>query len=536
MALRRALDAAPIAILPQDKQVDRFAFSPDSARLVTVAAKESAITATLWDARNGRKIQTRQITGRPVGLAFRGDAPLLAAVGSMTNTVQLWDLASGRQLTALTHDNSVNTVLISPSGTQIVTSDGRMHVWDLTTGQDQVLTLPVREGTYLTPLAVSPDGGRLATYSGDVLSYWESPTDKEGLFQVWAVATGDEVARLEASQVNLSMALGGSSVAEFSGSGNLLAFGKAVTFGGNQSGTNVLWDLTTGKTRYLGTGVPERFGFSPHDEYIFLSYLGNMQTASGTYVAEVDRTSDIDLKFGSGKAAFDPTKRWLATPGEQIQLLTYGAWTAASVLNQAADEILVSPDASRLAATSDDRKAVWLWDVSPAGEQTFLRQQGAFQVIVPGPNNARVVTWDGDRDGEAHLWDVDTGVVIATLPAEVKPEENDYLFSPDGALLAVATDDAVELWDAVSGRQKDSLNLGDQVERQVFSPDGASLAIAAGDTVTLWDVGARGVTLHGADPRTEVASFHRLAPPPRLQLQRQSVGDCGRCDQGVGHD
>ena len=130
-----------------------------------------------------------------------------------------------------------------------------------------------------------------------------------------------------------------------------------------------------------------------------------------------------------------------------------------------------------------------------------------------GPNNARVVTWDGDRDGKAHLWDVDVGVVIATLPAEVKPEENDYLFSPDGALLAVATDDAVELWDAVSGRQKDSLNLGGQVERQVFSPDGASLAIVAGDTVTLWDVAARGVTLHGADPRTEVALFPDSLPP-----------------------
>ena len=339
------MDAAPIAILPQDKQVDRFAFSPDSARLVTVAAKESAITATLWDARNGRKIQTRQITGRPVGLAFRGDAPLLAAVGSMTNTVQLWDLASGRQLTALTHDNSVNTVLTSPSGGQIVTYDGRTHIWDLVTGQDRVLTLPLREGTYLTPEALSPDGNRLATYSQDMRGYWEAPTVQEGLLQVWDVATGNEVARLEDSKVGLSMVPPGGFVTAFSAGGNLLAFGRMVTFGGNQSGTNVLWNLTTGETRPLGASVPERFGFSPHDEYVFLSYLGNMQTASGTYVAEVDRTSDIDLKLGSGKAAFDPTKRWLAIPGEQIQLLTYGAWTAASVLNQAADEILVSPDA-----------------------------------------------------------------------------------------------------------------------------------------------------------------------------------------------
>jgi eukaryotic-like serine/threonine-protein kinase len=161
-----------------------LAFSADGKLLASGNS-----TVKLWDGVLGTEKfalhmarSNRSDTG---SLAFSPDGRTMAS-GSSDNSVNMWDLPSGRHLPALLgHTAPVNAVAFSPNGKLLASAsdDATIKLWDVATGQD-VATLKGNK-ILVQSVVFSPDGKLLASASD------------EDTIKLWDVATGQDVVTLK---------------------------------------------------------------------------------------------------------------------------------------------------------------------------------------------------------------------------------------------------------------------------------------------------------------------------------------------------
>jgi WD40 repeat protein len=191
-------------------------------------------------------------------------------------------------------------------------------------------------------------------------------------------------------------------------------------------------------------------------------------------------------------ASEDGTVRlWDTTDGQPIRTLTGhsgGVWWVG-----------FCPRGDCLGSAGADR-VVRIWSATDG--RPLHRLEGHKSLVIAGafsPDHRHLAT--GSSGHEVLVWDLGTAQAVMTLETEASLGTTSLAYSPDGLWLAAAVhpwgrgrpSNAVEVWNAVSGRRRCLLNgHQDWVNRVTFNRDGKFLASGSKDrTVKLWGLHQR---------------------------------------------
>lgn len=150
---------------------DSHAFSSDG-RLILFAQGDGTIQ--VWDLASGREIRTlrghekRTLRGGEnwvTSLAFSSDGRL-AISGSSDGEVKVWDVASGQEIRVLRgHENWITSLAFSPDRRLAISGsyDGTVRVWDVASGQELTQLVGFDGGEWV---AIMPEGYYAASLRG----------------------------------------------------------------------------------------------------------------------------------------------------------------------------------------------------------------------------------------------------------------------------------------------------------------------------------------------------------------------------------
>jgi RNA polymerase sigma factor (sigma-70 family) len=475
----------------QGKTIYSLALSPDGKVL---AAGDNEKTVYLWDANTGKTLHVLKGHEQQVPcVAFSADGKTLATA-SHDLTARLWDVATGQELRRFIHrergDDALQTVHFVPKQPWLVTGGVRtIRIWDLSTGKE-VRRLPGHFCQCDCPVALSPDGTKLATRNGE-----------HGQIHLWELATGKRLTPQGGHQRPIG------SVA-FSPDGKTLATGS-------WDDTLRLWDPSSGKEiRRLRMSFDVHVVFTPD---------GKMLTACSDgpegFIRLWDPATGKELrrfpahKGGVGRIALAADGKtcvsagvnrmeWAAdgktlVPGLSDKVIR--RWrldTGAEIgrfegLPQAPWGLALTPDGKTMISMAE--QTARLWDVGSGKEvRQFKSHQGTLGGIACSPDGKTVAAGEEQM---LHLWDVNTGEEVRRIAAQ-QGSFHAVRFSPDGRILASAgSDRTVRLWEVATGQERHHFEGHRHAVFVLdFSRDGRLLASAGADaTCLVWDVwGAKG--------------------------------------------
>jgi WD40 repeat protein len=410
--------------------------------------------------------------------------------------------------------------------------------------------------------AFTPDGDHLAIAFGSGVSLWDLGSGRSmRQFSGHGPATGGltftaDGARLVSASGDIWDAESGRRLAEF----ELQTRAVAATPGGEliAGGDGSLWDGENGQ--YLGTlGLQaDQLWFTPNSRQLVLHAErgGVLVYAIQPKVEHVAPSGDSSPRVALAPLSVESASRlsligWWGEDG-LLQVRNErdrSAPGADRFGTQAYRHLSLSPDAALVAAL--DAQGVDLLDLasgrladryriflnpSTVRELAFLGEHLLLLKEVAGLERwdlaAQELVQRYDLQGEGLLTSPDGTsfallqdnrlLLVAAASAEVRakvtlsPSPGNYLFSPDGSILAVARGATAELWEVAEARRVGILRgQGGSVHGLAFSLDGERLMAASGE---IWDLGS-GDLVGGFE-----SSARLLAGSPRSGL---FIGDDG---------
>ena len=485
VAMLDALAQPNRGVIPAQSGQDLVAFSPDGKTLATA----SSTTVQLWDVASRRQIGANikpvlAPHGTVSSLAFSPDGKVLAIAGA---AVELWNVAAGKQSGTVTRSASpqsgqgagsgVAAVAFSPDGMILAEGDysGEVQLWNMATRRR--LGAPFRATVGLvSAVSFSPDGKTLATcsdYGGAKL--WNVTTRRQeggdlypdGSEDMWGVTFSPDGAALATVSEDGEARLWDASTHQELGSPLVVGIGGTRSAIAFSSAGMLASVSQGGPTQLWDTNIYRQIG-SP------LSASGSALPAGSDGVPPAANSAAFDangkiLVTGSGAGA---VALWNVAKQQEIAQVRPGAYDDGVVVN----DVAFSPDGKLIAAA--------VGNLESSGADTVLLWDATSRRALPGLLNT------GSLD-----------------------EATALAFSPNGKTLAVADDlGDVRLWDIAADRQigptmKAGVGFAPKVSSinsVSFSPDGKVLATASNDgTARLWNVATGqpiGIPLlHGVD-------------------------------------
>lgn len=432
--------------------------------------------------------------GAILAAAFSPDSRL-AATGSATGSLNLWEVESGKLIRTFPEAQaSISSLAFSPDGRILATGgdDQTVRLWEVSTGQ-VIRTLPTAQAT-LWSLAFSPEGASLAAM------------DKNGTLRLWNLASGAELLSVNLPTTSSSLAFAPD--------------GQAILTAGDD-GVARLLDSATGEV------LREFHGHSLSIITVAFAHNGRtLATGSDDKTVRLwDVASGQEIRRLEGHqesvygVSFSADDTALLTAGyDRVALL----WDVASgvILNRFIGHQgslyagAISPD-SRWVLTASLDTTARLWPSGLMPNPRRLRQTSS--IITLALNRSGSVLATGASDGKVTLWETQTGQKLREFNGHQYAVES-LAFSPDEKALASASDDnTVQLVDLETGQIRLNLTeFSSPIWAVRFTPDGKALVTANEDGLKLWDAatGAALRTFSSEDTFYSVA----LAPDGKTLL------------------
>ncbi len=466
----RCWDIPAGRLLWENKELGSYSLviTPDS-KVLSAQPSNSVV-----DLATGRPIAFKQMP--PVGWSNRltltpDGRTLLLADGNGVRDVVVWDLVQGKEVRRL--ERAGDLVVVAPDGKSIITSNGALQRWDLTTGKPLFPhTFAWGHARDVVALAFSADGTRLASTSTDgTVRLWDTMTGRS--LRVWSGHRGWNPCD-DRGHWQQNWKAGAEAV-------DITPDGRYVLSGGGDEYLR-LWDATTDR-EVRSIALPEREEGTSERQFHCLRISPDGARAIALFGSRYAVFSNFGSRITNKLAV------WNLKTGQMFQchkVKESEAWNSAIssdgltlLVNGVLMDMATGKEIGRLQGGERGNACAFSHDGALAvGGSTWLKEN----TFVP----------DGVR-----IWEVATGKTIAHL--QKKSWIARVCFHPDNGFVAVNEADGIRVWDVRSGKvavhlKKQEVVPGSEpIDRYgnclAFAPDGRRLATGHADsTMMLWDV------------------------------------------------